>query len=156
MEIGRLFCLTAALLLTWAFPGWAIDQAGLCRTAVFAEAYPEAIEVCTAALPIADAYLHRGVAYLRSDHPAQALADFQAAIAQTASDFRLYYNEGLALSFLGEAQQALAAFDKALALTAEPTAQAEIWTDRGIALHQGRGCCRNPSEPQRCKLRSRI
>ncbi len=136
MEIARLLCLIAVLVLTWAYPGWASSGLLQCRTALSAEAYPDAIEACTAVLPASDAYLHRGVAYLRSNQPALALADFQAAIAQTAPDFRLYYNEGLALSFLGEAQQALAAFDKALALTAEPTAQAEIWTDRGIALHQ--------------------
>lgn len=136
MELARLLCLATVLMLAWAFPSWAIDQAGQCRTAVFAEAYPQAIEACTAAVPAADAYLHRGVAYLRSDQPALALADFQAAMVQTAPDYRLYYNQGLALSLLGETQEAVAAFDHALALTAEPAAQADIWIDRGIALQQ--------------------
>lgn len=134
MEIGRLVCLVALLVLTWVAPSWAM--ADTCQGAVLGGAYPQAIEACTAALPAADAYLYRGVAYLRSSQAALALADFQAAITQTTADFRLYYNQGLALSLLGEAQQALAAFDQALALTNAPAAQAEIWTDRGIALQQ--------------------
>ena len=78
-----------------------------------------------------DAMLNRGTTFASLGRNAQALADFDAALALMPGHPAALYNRGNALSALGRTQEALAAFDRALA--AAPN-HVQAWNNRGRAL----------------------
>ncbi|MFQ4135574.1 tetratricopeptide repeat protein [Nodosilinea sp. PGN35] len=127
------------LWLSWA----AVAQAdGLapgdrCLLAVQHEEYDVAIASCTQALQLdaetADYRLSRGLALYRTGHYAEALVDDTQVLATHPEDYRAYYNRGLVRVALHDFGAAIADFDQAAALTAAPTALADIYDDRGLA-----------------------
>ena len=84
---------------------------------------------------IYDAYNNRGKYYFDGGHYAEALADYEQALALDAKPARTYFSKGSALGRLGRVDEALASLDRALEL--DP-ALVEARSDRaGIRLMKG-------------------
>ncbi|MBW4484488.1 MAG: tetratricopeptide repeat protein [Tildeniella torsiva UHER 1998/13D] len=136
-----LLALGLGLLLGLGGPGdWArADPApgDRCFLEVQLEHYPAAIALCTEALDrqpdAADYRLSRGLALYRIGHYAEALMDNSQVLAAHPEDYRAFYNQGLVRVALHDFQSAIADFDRAADLTAEPNPLVEIYDDRGLA-----------------------
>lgn len=142
MDFYRLLlALSLGLLLALGGPGsWAgADPApgDRCFLEVQLEHYPAAIALCTEALDLnpaaADYRLSRGLALYRSGRYAEALMDNSQVLAAHPEDYRAFYNRGLVRVALHDFEAAIADFDRAAALTADPNPLAEIYDDRGLA-----------------------
>lgn len=136
-----LLALSLGLLLGLGGPGGLAraDQSpgDRCFLEVQLEHYPAAIALCTEALDLnpdaADYRLSRGVALYRSGRYSEALMDNSRVLAAHPEDYRAFYNRGLVRVALHDFGAAIADFDRAAALTAEPNPLAEIYDDRGLA-----------------------
>ncbi|HKO22064.1 MAG TPA: tetratricopeptide repeat protein [Candidatus Eisenbacteria bacterium] len=84
---------------------------------------------------IYDAYNNRGKYYFDTGRYAEALADYDQALALDAKPARTYFSKGSALGRLGRVDEALASFDRALELD---STLVEARSDRaGIRLMKG-------------------
>ncbi|MBD1911647.1 MULTISPECIES: tetratricopeptide repeat protein [unclassified Leptolyngbya] len=70
--------------------------------------------------------------HLQRGNPTAAITTTEQALQLQPDSALAYYYRGLALEHLGQLQAALAAYDRAIALTPQPSAQ--WWCDRGNAL----------------------
>ncbi|MGB3310719.1 MAG: tetratricopeptide repeat protein [Nodosilinea sp.] len=150
MNGSRLIAICLGLLLSLGWTGLA--QAGTlpsppiagsdrCLLAVQQGRYDEAIAACTHAIDhainpqaeAADYRLSRGLAFYRSGHFVEAIADNTQVLATHPDDYRAYYNRGLVHIALHSFADAIADFDQAAMLTSEPMSLAEIYDDRGLA-----------------------
>jgi tetratricopeptide (TPR) repeat protein len=124
-------------LVSAAVPGAIADYSQACLDSLQQGDHSGAITTCTQAIdlgqPQPDLYLLRGLALYRLGNFEAAAADDSRFLQQRPDDYRGYYNRGLALLAQEEVSLALADFDQALTLTADPAAQAEIYDDRGLA-----------------------
>jgi tetratricopeptide (TPR) repeat protein len=136
-----LLALGLGLLLGLGGPGgWArADQVpgDRCFLELQLEHYPAAIALCTQALDLnpdaADYRLSRGLALYRSGHYSEALVDNSQVLVAHPEDYRAFYNRGLVRVALHNFQDAIADFDRAAVLTADPNSLADIYDDRGLA-----------------------
>lgn len=85
--------------------------------------YDKSIERLSEALEIdpkfALAFKSRGAAYLRSDQPEAAIADFDTVIQLDPENARAYHLRGLAYEKIGEYEKAMENFDKAIELKSD-------------------------------------
>src|SRR5207302_1027804 len=72
----------------------------------------------------------RSAALAALERHAEALADFEAALAAGPNPI-VFYNRGLALAALGRPAEAVASYDRTLVLMAN---HAGAWSSRGVAL----------------------
>lgn len=109
------------------------------KAALAGDSNLEAVRICDIALSSFDLDLadraatmvNRGVIRLKRREPAQALADFDRAIAWRPSLGEAHVNRGAALILSGNPQGAIAAIDRGLELGAEDAHEA--YFNRGIA-----------------------
>lgn len=109
------------------------------RAALNGESNLEAVRICDIALSSFDLDLtdraatlvNRGVIRLKRREPAQALADFDRAIAWRPTLGEAHVNRGAALILSGDLQGAVASIDRGLELGAEDAHEA--YFNRGIA-----------------------
>ncbi|NMF86540.1 tetratricopeptide repeat protein [Nodosilinea sp. P-1105] len=99
--------------------------------------YQTAIAACSQAIQLdeqrPEPWLNRGLAFYRTGHFPQALADDTAVLTRHPQDFRGYYNRGLVQVALHDFEAAIADFDQAATLTADPNPLVDIYDDRGLA-----------------------
>lgn len=99
--------------------------------------YEKAITTCSRAIQLDDQrpepLLNRGLAFYRMGNFPQALADNTAVLNRHPQDFRGYYNRGLVRVALHDFDAAIADFDQAATLTADPNPLVDIYDDRGLA-----------------------
>jgi tetratricopeptide (TPR) repeat protein len=99
--------------------------------------YEQAITACSRAIQLGDQrpepWLNRGLAFYRTGYFSQALADDSAVLTRYPQDFRGYYNRGLVQVALHNFEAAIADFDQAATLTADPNPLVDIYDDRGLA-----------------------
>jgi tetratricopeptide (TPR) repeat protein len=146
MTLNRLVSVCLGILvggLLWGlgWSGWAtagpLTLGDRCLAAVQLERYDEAIATCSQAIELdaaaPDYRLSRGLAFYRSGHFAEALADNSQILATHPEDYRAYYNRGLVQVALHNFQAAVTDFDQAAALASDPESLADIYDDRGLA-----------------------
>ncbi|PSR12227.1 hypothetical protein C8255_26890 [filamentous cyanobacterium CCP3] len=149
MNGSRLIAVCLGLLLSLSWPGLAqaetlpspIASGDRCLMAVQQERYDDAIAACTQAInravdsqtEAADYRLSRGLAFYRSGHFAEAIADNSQVLANHSDDYRAYYNRGLVHVALHSFGDAIADFDQAVALASDPMSLTDIYDDRGLA-----------------------
>ena len=114
----------------WSALGRAYDDASR---------YEDAIRVCDRALAVeaganlfdtGTAYCNRGVACAGIGRLAEAVQDYDKAIALNPDYALAYYNRGLACAAMGRLAEAIGDYDKAIALNPD---YAEAYENRGIA-----------------------
>ncbi|PSN13627.1 hypothetical protein C7293_15215 [filamentous cyanobacterium CCT1] len=150
MHGSRLIAVCLGLLLSLGWPGLAqaktlsatpIASGDRCLIAIQQERYDDAIAACTQAIDraisaqtaAADYRLSRGLAFYRSGHFSEAIADNTEVLATHPDDYRAYYNRGLVHIALHSFEAAIADFDRAVVLASDPMSLADIYDDRGLA-----------------------
>ncbi|MGG6238525.1 tetratricopeptide repeat protein [Nodosilinea sp. AN01ver1] len=150
MHGSRLIAICLGLLLSLGWPSLAQAKplpatpsasGDRCLMAVQKERYSDAIAACTQAIDraidpqaeAADYRLSRGLAFYRSGHFAEAIADNTEVLATHPNDYRAYYNRGLVQIALHSFADAIADFDQAVVLASDSTSLANIYDDRGLA-----------------------
>lgn len=120
-----------------AYPESATALEHRCLTEIQLGLYDQAIADCGRAIELdptqPDYRLSRGVALYRQGDYQRALQDDDWVLAANRQDYRGYYNRGLVHVALHDFSRAIAEFDQAIALAAEPEPLAEIYDDRGLA-----------------------
>jgi tetratricopeptide (TPR) repeat protein len=113
-----------------------LEALGHCVELLFALRRPEqarqyAERIVQATLPDAASRAHRGAALTVLGRHAEALVEFDAALAAGRNPI-VDYNRGLALAELGREIEAIEAFDRTLAVLPN---HAAAWSSRGVSLH---------------------
>jgi tetratricopeptide (TPR) repeat protein len=109
-----------------------------CLVRIHLQDYVNAWQDCTRSLQQRSnsfAYFHRGLAFYRLGHSNQAIADYDRSIQLQPTDYRTYYNRGLARAKNRDYTAAIDDFNQSLRQMTgfEPTSLSSIYSDRGAS-----------------------